>query len=67
MPMPKHPEPLVAKTVQLAERQVEALESHRRREGRASVSYYVREAIDRWLGYDQATIDPRASEKKRVV
>lgn len=64
MPMPKHPEPLVSKTVQLAERQVNALEARRKQDGRSSVSYFVREAIDKWLGLDTATIDPRASEQE---
>ena len=67
MPMPKHPEPLVAKTVQLAERQVVELERKRQRDGRASLSFYVREALDHFLGLDKATIDPRTTEQERVA
>jgi Arc/MetJ-type ribon-helix-helix transcriptional regulator len=65
--MPKHREPLVSKTVQIAERQVNALEDHRKKEGRASISFYVREALDKWLGYEAVTVDPLANEQEKVA
>lgn len=67
MPKPKHHETLVKKMVVVAERQWDALDAEVKGGGAKSVSELVRVALDRWLGYESLTIDPRANEQERVA
>lgn len=50
-------------TAALTRRQVEALRVAASEEDR-SVSSYLRKVVDRWFGFDKATIDPRESEQE---
>jgi hypothetical protein len=67
MPKPKHHEKLVKKMVSVAERQWNAAEAKVDAGEERSVSEFIRTAIDRALGLDIATLDPRANEQERVA
>ena len=53
-------------TAALKRRQVEALRASAEKEDR-SVSSFLRMIVDRFYGFDKATIDPRESEQERVA
>jgi Arc/MetJ-type ribon-helix-helix transcriptional regulator len=64
MPMPKHREPLVTQAVEITVRQREEMRAQVTAGKSRSVSEQVRQALDRWLGFDTATIDPRSNEQE---
>lgn len=64
MPKPKHHETLVKKMVVVAERQWDTLEAEVKAGKARSVSESVRDALDKWLGYEAVTIDPLTNEKE---
>lgn len=67
MPRRRHPEPLVKKMVKVTARQWDALEGEAAKLSTHSVSEVLRNAIDRWFGFDDLTIDPKANERKEVA
>lgn len=61
--MPEHdPEELVKTAFAIPRRQLDALRATATKEDR-SMGYYVRKAIDRWFGFDKATVESRDNEK----
>lgn len=57
------PEELVKTAFALPRRQLDALRRVAIEEDR-SMGYYVRKAVDKWLGYDKLTVDPQANEQE---
>jgi hypothetical protein len=66
MPDTESTEPMVKTAVTFTPKQFRGLRERAERTDR-SVSYLVRLAVDRLLGLDTATIDPRANEQERVA